>query len=406
MSCRTLAADLIGEAVEALEDRLVGGLGRGGRSGREAGGVRVVALEGDVVGVEVDHPVDGVLLEPEAAVHLAPEVEARQLHLGISLGCAGVVPLPVEGLDVVGDPPEAALHQHEVQVGVLVAHPEEGQIGEGLGVAEVRHGAELRVVGAGGLFAQHALEVVLVELLEPDVEVERHPGLLGHREERLPMGVVQGRKPDLVRLGQEADAVVALLAAAQQFGDARLDVPVGQYRQQHEAPRIDAGEVGQEIVVSPDGLHDQIVVAHGPEGVPGEGEQVRVEGLGPDSEVVHAGQPGRRVPRAGLGLLKRPRVRRRRLVPAGGRPVGDTGKALPADQPAHLISSLVEKEVRDPVSPLLLRHARRPQIGRLHHVAVGVDDPDIGECHGVGILLSDCRGDGREAQPGRTRPNF
>ena len=112
------AQHVLGEVAELLGDVLAGLHGHRGRAGRHARRVREVALVQEAVRAHLlDGRLDGVVLEPEAAVHLALEVLARQeVVLGVLLGHAAVLPLPVEVVEGERDPADAALDRHELVV--------------------------------------------------------------------------------------------------------------------------------------------------------------------------------------------------------------------------------------------------------------------------------------------------
>src|SRR5581483_298883 len=82
-----------------------------------------VRLEHDVVLDQIDHPSDRIPLEPERAVDLTFDVEARELELGPNLERAVALPVPVEGLHHKGKPAGAAFHRDEVDPGVAMAQP-------------------------------------------------------------------------------------------------------------------------------------------------------------------------------------------------------------------------------------------------------------------------------------------
>ena len=105
--------------------------------------------------------------------------------------------------------------------------------------AVVQHGdrAELGVVGTVGAPSEHRLEVVLGEVGEPDVEVDRPAHLLDPGEDRLPVVVAQPRHAHLVRLGDEQDPVVTEGVEPLELLDRRLDIPERNALRQDEALR-------------------------------------------------------------------------------------------------------------------------------------------------------------------------
>ena len=187
------------------------------RPGVLARRVRVVALEQDVVGVLRDGVERDLLLEPEAAVDLAPEVLARQqVVLGVLVAHAAVAPLPVEGLERGRDPADARLDRHQLQVGEAVAHAAEDQVGDAAHVVDEDHRRDL------GEVRHPAHAGVVAELrahrAAADVEADRDAGLLRRRPHRVPVRVRERRLAVVLRLVAEVHRPVAELDAALQLG--------------------------------------------------------------------------------------------------------------------------------------------------------------------------------------------
>ena len=72
-----------------------------------------------------------VFLEPVAGVHLAVEVLAgHHLEVGRLVEAAAFIEGVVNGLEHEGNEADAALHRHELEVGVAGQHARSQQVGE------------------------------------------------------------------------------------------------------------------------------------------------------------------------------------------------------------------------------------------------------------------------------------
>ncbi len=340
-----------------------------------------VGLEHEVVGQLVDDGPHRVALEPEHPVDLPVEVLAGQEAVGVVLVGAHVEPLPVHALAEEGQPAGAVLDRHEAEVGVALAHAAQHDLGDVLGVAEEDQRALLGEVHLLGL-VDRALEV-LRRVQEPDVEVHAEAHLLGLAEQGLPVVVDQAGQADLVVAGREQHALVAHVVGPLHLGHRLVEVPERQHHHRDEPTGVGRAPLDQPVVVGPHAVGGQLRRHLVQEHVAVEPEDVRVQHLVVDADRVVVGQALLGVDGGQEGLAQPLRVRRRELRPAGLGEGADAVELLVADVPVVLLAPLVEAHVGDEVTPLGGREPRRPEVGRLDDVGIGVDDRvALAEGHG------------------------
>jgi hypothetical protein len=110
-----------------------------------------------------------------------------------------------------------------------------------------------------------------------------------------------------------------------------------------------------------------------------------------DPVLIHPLEPRSGLEGTRIGIIDGRWVLGRELVPARDRPVGHAGEHPPADDPPVTLEPLVVDDVGDVIPPLGHRQPRRPQVGDLGDVAIGVEDWDgrnhSGTLRLVGLLL-------------------
>ena len=222
------------------------------------------------------------------------------------------------------------------------------------------------------------------------MEVDGQARLLERRPHGIPVPVAEEGQVLRVRRSRKDDASVAHARRATDLGHGGVDVPIGSQGQRDEAVRRDGDPIHQPVVV---GAQDvqlvRRVVERLVDAVADEGE-IRIQDGRANAGLVHHLDALRRIESRRIHVLTPGRSRREGLLPPhpGGAP--GVREALAADEPRLHLRLLVPANGRNAVAPLLLRHPRRPEIGCLDDVGVGVDD------HHATTSLA---GDGRSASP-------
>ena len=332
-----------------------------------------VGLEHDLVHADLVHqPSRGDLLEPVAGIDVAREILGRQhVQVGSLFRHAVAQELIVQGFEREGNPADAALDRHELDVGIACQHAGDDQVAQLHAVAhedidgqfgERRHLA----VGADLVLAQAAVHVA-----RADVEADRLVQFARHFPQRVPVRVAQQRLSERLRLAGEQNALVAHGVAAPDLGDRGLDVPERRRGDRQQAARVRGRPLGLPVVIDFHAGQLQVLVVHTQEFLIAEAAHVRVHDHRPDAHRVHVGEALLGVERPGVHLVVGRRPLRHVSHPSGRGQAG-VGDAPVAQEPP-LAALGVPVDARDAVFHPI-RHPAGPHVGGFGHVGIDVDD--------------------------------
>ena len=137
------------------------------------------------------------------------------------------------------------------------------------------------------------------------MQAERHAGLLGGAEHRVPRIGVERREPEGRGVLGERDGTGPLRRAPLDLGGGQLDVPQRQDDERDEAIRCGpAPLVDHEVVVGLDAETGELLVLRPEEHRPGELRERREAQLGGDAVDVHVGHARLRVVAPGQDLVE------------------------------------------------------------------------------------------------------
>ena len=200
----------------------------------------------------------------------------------------------VGGLEHERHPADAALDRHELQVGEAREHAARDEV-DALQPVLQEHLARRVRVGRRGAVARDALGPERRRhLAAADVEVDREPGLLRDRPQRVPVRLAEVGQPEALRFTGEEDAAVARVEVALDLLDRLVDVPERHGHDREQPACVGRRPVAQEVVVRAHAHELELVVADAEEALAAEAGDVRVEHLRPDADLVHVPRGGRR----------------------------------------------------------------------------------------------------------------
>src|SRR5437764_11006319 len=160
---------------EELVDMRLGIRRNRGRPWLQAGGVRKVGLEHEVRGPhQLDRREGGLDLGPEASVELPLEILTRKEIIGVLEVRTGLLPLPVQCVAEVRQPPDTTLNRDELQAGVAMTDTGADHLGDNPPVAQEVGHAVRRKVGMLTVFEVSVEEVGRVTGRDVEVDGETH----------------------------------------------------------------------------------------------------------------------------------------------------------------------------------------------------------------------------------------
>src|SRR5262245_14156260 len=365
------ASLLVGHVLEVLDENLA-------RLRPGAVRVRIVGRPHDVVEPGAVTLGDAGEVLDEGGVSLAVPVRARLLgedRLGPE---AVLVERLVHALDEVRYPADAALDQHELELGVAGQDAGEDQRGDGLADRHRGDGDE-RLLDPRRRVLEGRLDVGVAR--SDDVEADRQAGLLDHRPERL-VGLVPERlTPALVRERVAMEAPQAELRDAGELLHGLVEVDERDVREPDQPVRRRLRQLDHPVVVALDDVATERRVL----GIARD-RAAEVEYLGVDAVEVHVLEARLGIVRPGTHVLVAETEGLEVLgLAAGGGVEADRAADLRVDDPeVALVGGF------DPRHPVL--HAvggpARPEILRRVHVRIRRDDALAGH-RSILLLVAD-----------------